>query len=118
MWVEPALILMFEAQILTFVFSALAMLRMKRTYMLPPLILNIFIVFNMWLIAQATTNHAITEFKAGFWLTIPSTAAYLTAITLSSKRNKLTTVETKRKVCGFLLQTKVYLYWSNSLNSD
>ncbi|MGC9095057.1 MAG: hypothetical protein ACP5IM_05560 [Candidatus Bathyarchaeia archaeon] len=86
-WVEPALILMLEAQILAFVFSALAILRMKRTYMLPPLILNVFIAFDMWLIAQATINHAIIEFKAGFWLTIPSTVAFLTALILFSKRN-------------------------------
>ena len=95
MWVEPALILMLEAQILTFVFSALAILRMKRTYMLPPLILNIFITFDMWLAAQATTNHATTEFEAGFWLTIPSAAAFLIALILSLKRGKLTTIKTK-----------------------
>ena len=95
-WVEPALILMFEAQVLVFVFSALAILQMKRTYMLPPLILNIFIALDMWLIVQATTNHNIIEFKPGFWLTIPSVAAYLTALTLTLKRDKLTTNETKR----------------------
>jgi len=82
-WIGPLLIFMFEAQVFTALFAALAILRLKRSLLLLSTLLNVFTLFCMWFVSQALSNYYAKEFQAGFWITFLTPALFLTTILLS-----------------------------------
>ena len=82
-WIGPSLIFMLEAQGFTALFAALAILRLKRSFLLLSTLLNVFTSFCMWFVRQALSNYYWKEFQAGFWLTFLTAALFLTTTLLS-----------------------------------
>lgn len=82
--IGSVLVFMFGAQVLTILFAALAIFRVKPYLFLSATILNVSITFCMWLTSRAFIypyyRHA---FQAGFWLTFASVTLFLAASILS-----------------------------------
>jgi hypothetical protein len=80
------LVFMFGIQVLTILFAALAISRVKSYPFLSATILNVSITFCMWLTGRAFIYpHYRYEFQAGFWLTFTSVTPFLAASILSWK---------------------------------
>jgi len=67
-------------------------------------------------IKEAFIKHSHARFMKYFFYHMPfgNKEAYTEEV-MKATYERLTKLI---KVCGFLLQTKVYLYWSNSISSD
>lgn len=99
-WVGPFLIFMFEAQIFTVLFAALAIFKVKPYLSLSSAILNAFTTFCMWFVSYAVDLDYAKTFQAGFWLTFCSAtlffAAFLESWRQHRRRQRAKTTETPR----------------------
>ena len=84
-WVEPVLILMFEGQILTVLFAALAAFRIRTLLLFSSTTLNFFTIFCMWFVNTTLNPLFVRTFQIGFWLTFPSVALFFVASLASSR---------------------------------
>jgi len=85
LWIGPFLIFILEAQVLTVLFSALAIFKVKSSLLLSSTILSIFTTFCMWFISYVLNPEYLRRFEAGFWISIISAALFLVAFLLSWK---------------------------------
>ena len=87
-WVGPFLIFMFEAQVFTVLFAALAIFKVKPYLFLSPTIPNVFTIFCMWFVSYALGSWYAKTFEAGFWLTFPSATLFLVASLQSWRQHR------------------------------
>jgi hypothetical protein len=69
-WIEPLLIFIFEAQVLTFPTVILALWKMKCSHFLLAFLLNVFILSCMCLVNEALGLYYLRKFDVGFWFTL------------------------------------------------
>jgi len=77
---------MFGAQVLTILFAASAIFKVKPYLFLVSVIFNVFIIVFMWLTSRAFSySYYRCSFQAGFWLTVASATLFLAGSILSWK---------------------------------
>jgi len=89
---DTVLMLLFVAQALTVLFTALAIIKVKPHLFLSAAVLNVFTTFFMWLTSRAFVYpYFVYTFRAGFWLTLPTAALFLAAFLVGQADSKLST---------------------------
>ncbi len=78
--IGPVFVVIFGAQVLTILFAALAILKVRSHSFLSAAILNVSITFCMWLTSRAFIYpYYKYAFETGFWLTSASATLFLAA---------------------------------------
>jgi hypothetical protein len=77
---------MFGAQVLTILFAASAIFKVKPYLFLSSAIFNVCVIVSMWLTSRAFTySYYRYSFQAGFWLAAVSATLFLAGAILSWK---------------------------------
>lgn len=86
LWIGPVLIFMLEAQVLTVLFAALAILKIKPYLLLSSTILNVLTVFCMWFVSYALNpEHYQKNLELGFLLSFSSAVLFFVVFILSRR---------------------------------